>query len=168
MKKNNPGQAVSAALQVPDPNQFVLAASGLDLAHPGVPFHERPEPLAIVGGLCALARAVSSGGIRQFIDQQEGVSFHEIESYCRMIGATRASEYLLDAAALFPDGRVPRDDMERFDIAVAYEPTSPLDPPDPFLALDKKYADAMPDMVAKLREHVTRNADALARALAGN
>jgi hypothetical protein len=165
-KKPEAPPTVESVLRILEPDKFMLALSSLDMGHNGIPFYERPEPLATMGGLYALWIAVENGGLRQFIDQSDGAAFHETEASCRQIGADRAAEYLAEAANLFPDGRVPVDDDERFDIAVEYEPTSPLDPPDPFQALDRNYADAMSQLVERMRTFVTTNEAEIASALA--
>ena len=163
----DPRQQIEAALEVRDPVKFVYAMRDIVFGVlPGVSLDERPDAIAMVGGLCQLNMAVANGGMREFLDRPEGAFFHEIETYCRTVGASRASAYLGEAAKLFPKGRVPKDDEKRFDLASAYEPTSPVDPPDPFNALDRKYEDAMPQMLEQLRVWARENTDTLAAELA--
>ncbi len=165
--KTDPRQQIEAALGIEEPVEFVYAMRDIVFGVlPGVSLDERPDAIAMVGGLCQLDMAVANGGMREFLDRPEGAFFHEIEGYCRTIGASRASAYLGEAAKLFPKGRVPKDDEKRFDLASAYEPTSPVDPPDPFNALDKTYSDAMTEVLEKLRVWARANIDTLAAELA--
>jgi hypothetical protein len=55
----------------------------------------------MVWGLASFQRAISVGGVRQFLDQEEARAFHEIEQWCREIGARRAAAYLAATAKLF-------------------------------------------------------------------
>jgi len=80
-------------------------------------YHERPKLLGLVWGLAAFQRAVAHGGMRAFLDLEEGQSFHETETWCREVGATRAAAYLAATAALYPNGKVPRNDDRRYRIA---------------------------------------------------
>jgi len=72
--------SLGAVLKLADPGAFLAALAELDDRHDGVDFIARPTPLGMIGGLNALYTAVLSGGIAQFLDQDEGRGFHKTEA----------------------------------------------------------------------------------------
>lgn len=161
-------RGLDEALGLTDDNDFVHALLSLDTGHGGMPLHERPAPLAMLLTVCALHIDLAVDGIAKFLTQTEGAGFGDAFYFCRISRATRADKYLTGVAALFPKGKVPKDDAKREAIVfAAQEETSPLDPDDPFRTLDREYReDALPEIADSLRAYVRKNRRLIEEALA--
>ena len=102
-------------------------------------------------------------GIWKFLNSSEiGALAHDAETWCRAIGARRAAAYLAETAALFPRGRVPRDDIRRVELV---EALSEKRRSDPLARLDRKYAGAVDEMVDALRNYLRAHQEDPAGAL---
>lgn len=119
----------------------------------GLPFHERPDAVGMLGGLATLYSDVTNEGIWKFLAQHEGDGFAETHAWCAKIGAKGAVAYLDAAAALFPDGKVSRDGSKRDRILERLERRKGGDP---LRALDKTHAKAMAAMATALRKYVKK------------
>jgi hypothetical protein len=64
-------------------------------------------------GIDWLSKEVYNGGVHQFLTNPTGVVAHEALEGFRMVGAKRYAELLAAIAALFPGGRIPKNQEER-------------------------------------------------------
>ncbi len=130
-----------------DRDLFIQSAGELD-GDGGAPLGQGPEPLDMLGGLWMLHLQVSADGIWKFVAESTGEAFHETLAWCERVEAERAAAYLRAVAALFPRGRVPKDEAARRVLVDELEGTVP----DPLRALDDEYAGAMDELADRVRE----------------
>jgi hypothetical protein len=147
--------------------QFLDELSRLDTKHNGVDFHERPHPFGMLGGMYVLHFDVASEGIWKFLDQSQGAGFHETIAWCKQLGASRTLEYLKAVAALFPRGKVPRDNAARAQVVMDVQDDRGIDSPDAFTGLDRTYGkDVLAEIPRCLRAYVKQHHEEIERALA--
>lgn len=103
-----------------------------------------------------LSKEVYNGGIHQFFTNSTGVLAHEALEGFRMMGAERYAELLGAVVALFPGGRVPKNQTERLAAVTAmpgkvrsrafekFDETfySLMEVDDPIVAYGKRYVEA--------------------------
>ncbi len=128
-----------------DRDLFIQAAGELDASGE---LGQGPEPLGMLGGLWVLYLQVSADGIWKFVGESTGEAFHETLAWCERVEAERAAAYLRAVAALYPRGRVPKDEAARYAVVEKLEETSP----DSLRALDGEYAGAMDELADRVRE----------------
>lgn len=162
-----PPATVATVLAVADDAEFMERVARLDEYHHGVPFTQRPDPLGMLGGLGALYADVVQEGMWKFLAQREGEGFHETLAWCERIGAKRAVEQLRAVAALYPRGRVPRDERKRYAVVRAIEEeVSPRHPVDRLGRIDDEHAGSMDELAKRLRTWVRGHRAEVERALA--
>lgn len=157
--KREPAESIAkrlnAALRAKAAGDLMQALADLDEKHNGMRFHDRPDPLCMLGGLWAFHSAVSNGGMVNFLSLQEGAGFHQTEEWCKRIGATRARGWLREVAKLFPGGRVSQDQGARDEILEDLEAdTSVANPKDALQRLDEKYEGAADEMAEAFRRYI--------------
>jgi hypothetical protein len=157
--------SLQSALAQKKDADFIRTLQLVDTNQAGTHFVDRPHPLAMIWGLVAFHQDVALRGIRGFLDPEEGNGFRETEEWCGTVGAKRAKAYLAATAKLFPNGRVPKDDLRRFEITSKLEQMSPVDPPDPFVKLDRKYVGAMDELASALRRYVAKHREEIESAI---
>ena len=86
--------------------------------------------------------------------------YHEAETWCRKIGATRAAQYLQAGARHFPGGRVPVDDGQRR--AIGDELGDRDD--GPIYAVDQEYDGAADEIPEHLRNYIRAHVNEYAAA----
>ena len=167
-----------AVLAVKDPVEFLDAvremvrhASGL--GHTPDWLTDEPNAANMLLVLRAFYVSVSMEGMWKFLVSGEiGGLAPDAEIWCRTIGAQRAAAYLAATARLFPRGRVPRDEIRRFELVEVLSDMNDTERPDLLGRLDRKYRGAIDEMVdalrAYLQSHRDSAVDALERVARGN
>ncbi|HEX2777917.1 MAG TPA: hypothetical protein VHM30_00345 [Gemmatimonadaceae bacterium] len=160
--------AIAEVLAVRRSTAFATALQQLDTASGLISFAQRPGILGRVGLLATLALALSErGGLRLFLDTPDGDGFRKLVTGCRAIGARKTERLLAAVAALYPRGRVPRDEGDRIDATAAIEGSrSIVERFDPFDRVQRAHRGAFAELIACLRRYVRAQAPALARGLA--
>lgn len=150
-----PSDRLDAALQEDDAFELLDQLAVLDSRYNGIRFSDRPAPLALFGSLFALFSAANGEGIWKFLSQQDGEEFHPALEGCRRIGAERAAEYLASVSVLYPGGRVPADQDERYAVVAQVEEESiATGDPDALQVLDERFDGALEEMAEALRHWV--------------
>ena len=161
------GKRLDRALATKADGGFLERLGKLDARYASVWFEQRPEPIAMFGGLWALHLAVTTEGMWKFLAEDDGNAFARVAGWCSSLGASRTVEYLTEVGRLFPKGRVPEDATERGEhLDRLEEQARTSGDPDALRALDERYADAMPELAARLRAWVAANREDVARTVA--
>ena len=148
-------RALAAAIAARDPDAFFEALESIEAVSRDVPLARLPEPLRIIRVLFYLQMDMDPelGGVEAFLlhyPEEVGAYAPDAEGWCRSIGAPRTAEYLARAIALFPGGVVPTDYSDRATMAGEAAEAGP----DAFEDLDREYADARPELAARLRAYL--------------
>jgi hypothetical protein len=158
-------RSLPSVLAVKDPVEFLDAVSDMVRHAAGLAsspnwLTDEPNAANMLLVLRALYASARFEGIWKFLDSSDiGALAHDAERWCRAIGAKRAAAYLAGTAALFPRGRIPRDDIRRVEVVEALWEKGRGGRPDPLARLDRKYAGAVDQMVGALREHLRAHAE---------
>lgn len=146
---------------------FLERLSVLDPRYAAVWFEQRPEPIAMFGGLWALHMAVTTEGMWKFLAEDDGNGFSTVRDWCASLGADRTVEYLTEVEKLFPGSTVPVDAGKRGEqLDRLEEQARKSGDADPLRVLDERYADAMPELAGRLRDWVAAKRAEVARIVA--
>ena len=161
------GTALDRALAQKDDGRFLHDLAHVDERFNSLDPERRPAPLPMLVALWILHQDVTMEGVWKFLAQSEGDEFLPTLRWCEEVGATRAVEYLKAVQRLFPRGKVPATSDKRTDVLERLEAKADATgDPEPLVALDRKYADAMPQLAQRVREWVKANRAAIERQLA--
>lgn len=160
--------AISAALAERRPEAFARALQAMDKGNSGIPFAERAGILGRVELLADFYLALSqTGGLRLFLDTPEGNGFRKLVFGCRVIDAPKTERLLAAVAALYPRGRVPRDEGDRLEATSEIDHSRSIaERVDPFVRIQRAHRGAAAELIARLRPYVRKHASALATGLA--
>jgi Domain of unknown function (DUF4375) len=127
-----------------------------------VPLDHLPEVVRMLRVLCALELCVATDGVRKFLLEHElGALLEPAAAWSEQLGAPAMSEYLREAAHVFPRGQVPRDDRRRGNFVVKESDREN----DRFARLDARYPAAAAELEVRLREYVSSNQTAIVAAV---
>jgi len=148
--------SVDEILKEREPNKFICALSDYvtDLNLGGVMPADLKRAPALVRGVIfihAFDLATVNSGIYQWIvELYDG--YPQFAKFCDTIKAKKAADYVREAIALFPKGRVPKSLDAKLDFCEEHE--SELD------AIDCKFQGASEDAILKLRDYIASNQNA--------
>ena len=146
-----------------DPGDCLRALVGLAPAAAIMPLTERPELVRATIILNGLHMVVSAEGMWKFLVEGDAhIAVPFAREWCHRIGAERAAAYLTAAVALFPGGRLPADEEQRFDEVMRLSD----DPPFPLRELDTQYVGAVDEMGERFRSYVRDHLEDFERAYA--
>jgi uncharacterized protein DUF4375 len=112
----------------------------------------RPEAIRMILGIHQLWLDASTGGLWKYFEEwKAGDDYADILRWCRLIGAARAAGCLEAAAAVFPQGLVPRNDEERRRYV---DQLGRRGSTDPLAKLDRDYRDAVHELPQALRTYL--------------
>ena len=165
IRKPRPDLTLAKVLRMRNPRRFREAL--IDLAIPygtgHVPLTERPELVRMIAVLDTLYLDAKGSGIGRFLVAPDApVAVPAAQEWCRRIGADRPAAYLAEAVALFPRGRLPKSQARRETWVRRMDYSSP----DPLAELDRKYGDAVEEMIDQLRVYIRAHAREFESALA--
>jgi len=152
------GKTFDQIISEPDPIEFITGLVDYG-GWPHRPINEEvkvvPRERRMVILIDILSRTICSGGVEQLVcDPVAGGLFDEIIACCKTIAANKAVAFLERMTSYFPNGEIPKDEKQRFEMIENIKRTKNIRN---FRALNKEFAGASVEAIEALRQFILKN-----------